>query len=218
MSGANGLTVAVHFDLICPWCFIGKRQLELARERFGQKYPEVTLETTWHPVQLLPGVPEQGLPFAEFYERRLGSPEAVAQRRRQIMQAARAVDLPLELAAIGRLPNTSRAHQLLRRVAAHDKPLYEDVLERLFVAYFQQGQDIGDARTLQALAMEVGVPMDRPGAAPGDEAGPLHGSTVPGVPHFVFNDRLSLAGAQDASLLLLAMRKAAQGTAPAERA
>ena len=111
MSGSNKLTIDIHFDLICPWCFIGKRQLALARARFAQKYPAVAVESVWHPVQLLPDVPEQGLPFAEFYERRLGSPEAVRQRQQQVALAARSVGLDLDLAAIQRMPNTARAHR-----------------------------------------------------------------------------------------------------------
>ena len=133
-------------------------------------YPEVAVESVWHPVQLLPDVPEQGLPFAEFYERRLGSPEAVRQRRQQIALAAQSVGLDLDLTRIERMPNTARAHQLLRRVAALGEPeLYEALLDRLFAAYFQRGEDIGDAATLRALAAEVGVPADRlADATPGD--------------------------------------------------
>ena len=131
------------------------------------------MESVWHPVQLLPDVPEQGLPFAEFYERRLGSPEAVRQRRQQIALAARRAGLELDLTAIQRMPNTARAHDLLRRVATLGEPaLYEALLERLFAAYFQRGEDIGDAATLRRLAAEVGVPSDRLADATPDDACP----------------------------------------------
>ena len=68
------------------------------------------------------------------------------------------------------MPNTARAHELLRRVATLGEPaMYEALLERLFAAYFQRGEDIGDAATLRALAAEVGVPADRlADATPGD--------------------------------------------------
>ena len=212
MSAGHRLAIAVHFDLICPWCLIGKRQLTLAREWFTQQHPGFVVETLWQPMQLLPDVPEQGLPFAEFYERRLGSPEAVQQRRQQVARAARNVDLDLDLTRIERMPNTARAHDLLRRVARLGKPvLYEALLERLFSAYFQRGEDIGDAATLQRLAAEVGVPLDRLAEATADDArrAPAE-AAVTGVPYFVFNARLSLSGAHDAATLLMAMRQAVQ--------
>ena len=207
MSGKNNVTIGIHFDLICPWCFIGKRHFEAARTRFAQKYPAIAVESVWHPVQLLPEVPEQGLPFAEFYERRLGSPEAVRLRRQQIEQAARRAGLELDMAAIQRMPNTTRALDLLRRVAVLGEPaLYEALLERLFAAYFQRGEDIGDAVTLRTLAAQVGVPSDRLGdATPGDARLALVDSAVPGVPHFVFDGRVSLSGAHDAAILFEAM-------------
>jgi predicted DsbA family dithiol-disulfide isomerase len=210
VSGAdNRLAIAVHFDLICPWCFIGKRQLESARLRFAQSLPGVAVDTRWHAVQLLPDLPEGGVPFAEFYEQRLGSPEAVQQRRAQVARAARGAGLELDFDAIGRMPNTARAHSLLRRVALLRKPeLYEALLERLFTAHFQRGEDIGDALVLQSLAAEVGVPLafvdEVPGAGP---PAPLE-SAIVGVPYFVFNQGISLSGAQDASVLLTAMNLA----------
>lgn len=214
MSGSARLSIAVDFDLVCPWCLIGKRQLDIARGRFAQQFPGVAVETRWHPVQLLPNVPEQGLPFAEFYERRLGSPEAVRQRGQQVAMAARRVGLALDLTAIERMPNTARAHALLRQVALLGEPaLYEALLERLFAAYFQRGEDIGDAATLRTLALDVGVPAARlPDATPGDECPAAAVPAITGVPHFVFNGHGSLSGAQDATILLLAMGQAVQAS------
>ncbi|MFC5593253.1 DsbA family oxidoreductase [Lysobacter niastensis] len=208
---SNPLTIGIHFDLICPWCLIGKRQLTLARDRFEQQRPDVAVETVWKPVQLLPDIPEQGLPFAEFYERRLGSPDAVRMRQEQVTQAARNVGLDLDLTRIERMPNTARAHRLLLRVEALGVPaLYESLLERLFAAYFQRGQDIGDASTLRALAHETGVPADLCADATPDEAWPRDVVAFNGVPYFVFNGRLSVSGAQDAATLLAAMHRAIQ--------
>jgi predicted DsbA family dithiol-disulfide isomerase len=212
VSSTNTLTIGIHFDLICPWCFIGKRQLDLARDRFARMYPEVTVQPAWYPVQLLPDVPEQGLPFDEFYERRLGSPEAVRLRRQQIAQVARSVALDLDLTGIKRMPNTARAHELLRQVATlGDTTLYETLLERLFAGYFQRGEDIGDATALRALAVEAGVPSDRlADPTQADACATQVEPPIAGVPHFVFNGGRPLRGAQDAGLLLLAMSQAAR--------
>lgn len=213
MSTANKLTIGIHFDLICPWCFIGKHQLTMARGKYALMFPTVDVETLWHPVQLLPDVPASGLPFDEFYERRLGSPEAVRRRQKQVAQAASSVGLELDLSAIKRMPNTARAHHLLRQVAAlGGLALYEALLDRLFAAYFQRGEDIGDAATLRALAADVGVPSHVVDAAQADVGNVATTAAVEGVPHFEFNGRLSLSGARDAAILLMAMSKAVQST------
>ena len=214
MSGAPTLGIETYFDLVCPWCFIGKRQLAMARERFAAQSPGIVVETTWRPVQLLPDVPAEGIPFADFYLRRLGSPEAVRARQQQVIEAARRVGLTLDLAAIRRMPNTARAHRLLGRVATLGRPaLYEALLDRLFAAYFQRGEDIGDPATLRGVAEEIGVP-----ASSIDDAtdAPLSARTaVTGVPFFVFDGRLSVSGAQDAAVLLDAMHRALGATAKA---
>jgi predicted DsbA family dithiol-disulfide isomerase len=210
MSAGNRLGISVHFDLICPWCLIGLRQLELARARFAQAAPGVAVETRWRPVTLLPELPPAGLPYAEFYERRLGSAQAVRQRREQVERAARKVGLPLDLAGIARMPNSARAHSLLRRVEALALPgLYESLLKRLFAAHFQRGEDIGDEATLRSLAAEVGVPMARLAAStPGEAAPAPPAAGIVGVPHFVFNDGISRSGAQDDEVLFTAMNLA----------
>ena len=222
MNGAESstprLTIDIHFDLICPWCFIGKRQLTAARNLLAERQPGIVVASEWHPRQLVPGLPEQGVPFAEFYERRLGSPEAVRQRQQQVVSAARHAGVDLDLARIQRMPNTARAHRLLRRVAALRQPaLYEALLDRLFVAYFQRGEDIGDAPTLWMLAAEVGVP-----AVLGDDTTPADASRSPpapaGVPHFVFNGRLSVSGAQEPVILFAAMYRAVQSAVTPESA
>ncbi|UHQ20043.1 DsbA family oxidoreductase [Lysobacter sp. KIS68-7] len=202
------LAIGIHFDLICPWCFIGKRQLAEALRRFAEQAPAIAVESVWHPMQLLPDVPEQGLPFAEFYQRRLGSADAVQQRQQQVVAAAHRVGLSLDFARIRRMPNTARAHRLLRRVESLRQPaLYDALLERLFAAYFQRGEDIGDAATLWTLAAEVGVP-----AVLRDDTTPAGASSPPGVagvPHYAFNGQVTVSGAQDPGLLLMAMHKAA---------
>lgn len=209
MSGGKRLTIGIDFDLVCPWCFIGKRNLDAARDRFAQWHPEVVVAAVWYPVQLLPDVPDQGWPFAEFYRRRLGSPEAVRQRQGQVMQAAQDAGLDIDLGRIERMPNTARAHELLRRVARLGEPgLHESLLERLFAAYFQRGEDIGDAATLRRLAAEVGVPVERIAGTVPAVAVAAAGRAIAGVPQFVFNQRMTLSGARDADTLVASMRQA----------
>lgn len=211
-SRADVLTIDVHFDLICPWCLIGKRQLAAALAELGREAPGVTVRLRWHPVQLVPEVPAGGWPFAEFYERRLGSPGAVRLRQQQVLDAARQAGADIDLSRIRVFPNTTLAHQLLATVAAGaEAERYEALLERLFAAYFVHGEDIGDAATLTAIAAETG--LDEGVLVQWREQGAARlrsavGHAVRGVPDFCVNNRIRLSGAQPPERLLAALRAA----------
>lgn len=209
------LRIDAFFDFICPWCLIGKRQLELALTELRDSHPDVTLELAWHGVQLLPHLPAQGVPFVEFYRQRLGSAEAVQARQAQVRQAAAAVGLSIDFSGINTMPNTGDAHRLLERAAELGGVAQRDtLLERLFAAYFHQGQNLGDSTTLLAIAESCGYQREAlvdclEGAHRPYEDG---GMGAKGVPYFIFNRRQAVSGAQPAEVLLQAMQQAlAQG-------
>ncbi|HEY1092936.1 MAG TPA: DsbA family oxidoreductase [Burkholderiaceae bacterium] len=204
------LTIDVWFDLICPWCLIGKRQLEQARAEFAALHPEVAVELRWHSLQLLPHLPEEGVDFRAFYRQRLGGDAAVAARQAQVREAGRPLGLDFAFERIERMPNTLSAHGLVADARAQaGAPGAEAILEALFTAYFQQGADLGDPQTLACIAEERGLQTSaqRPRLPP--EQG------ISGVPCFVFNGRHALSGAQPARQLLDAMRAATQMPAEA---
>lgn len=205
------LQVEAFFDFICPWCLIGKRQFERALAQLQATRPEVTVNVVWRGVQLLPDMPADGLPFAEFYRRRLGSEQAVRQRQAQVREAAGAAGVNIDFSAIARMPNTAEAHRLLARATELGSPAQSDaLLERLFAAYFHNGEDLGDHATLLAIAESCGF-------APADLADSLSGNASPyasgdrpisGVPYFIFEGRRALSGAQPAEVLHQAMLEA----------
>lgn len=196
-----GLAIQVHFDLICPWCFIGKRHLDAALERLAQARPEIEVDVLWVSHQLLPDVPPEGLPYQAFYEKRLGGPQAVAARRAQVQAAAGGTGIRFAFERIERMPNTGLAHRLLAEPAPTGLASPTSALiERLFQAYFVDGQDIGDAGVLRRLAA---AEPERTTAHRGwQRAAPAGRMAVPGVPLFVFNERVALSGAQPAEALL----------------
>ncbi|MCY1335287.1 DSBA-like thioredoxin domain protein [compost metagenome] len=216
------LRIEVYFDFICPWCLIGKRQLERALARLHASQPEAAVELDWGGVQLLPDVPAVGLPFAEFYRQRLGSAEAVRLRQAQVQQAAAAAGEALDLAGIRTMPNTADAHRLFERAAALGRPAQRDaLLERLFAAYFHHGEDLGDCDTLLAIAEASGFARSTvESCLLGDSSpyqGRYSGAGGLGVPYFVFDGCFALAGAQSDDVLLGAMRRALAQAGSGER-
>ena len=209
MSGR--LRVDVFFDFICPWCLIGKRQLEHAQVQFRSRHPGVQITTQWHGVQLLPQLPAQGEPFADFYRKRLGNAEAVAMRQTQVQQAAAEVGLAIDLSRIPTMPNTADAHRLFERASELGNVAQRDLLlERLFAAYFQKGEDLGCRETLLAIARSCGIDAQAVADCLLGDATPFAGSpgASGGVPSFQLDRRMTVVGAQPAVALLGAMSQA----------
>ena len=198
------LSVDVWFDLICPWCWIGKHNLDQAVHRLRETDPSLRVRTTWHSVQLIPQTPPQGWPFDAFYERRLGSREAVLARRAQVLDAARRAGAPIDYSRITVFPSTAAAHRLLAAGAAQLEPAaFDALLTHLFEGYFVRGENLGDADTLAAITAAHGVAPDGPAVQAGPDL-----SAASGVPFFVFNETFALSGAQPADVLWAAMRQA----------
>jgi len=205
------LRIDVFFDFICPWCLIGKRQLEHAQVQFRSRHPDVQITTAWHGVQLLPQIPVQGEPFADFYRKRLGNAEAVAMRQNQVQQAAGAVGLAIDLSGIETMPNTADAHRLFARVCeTGNAGQCEMLLERLFAGYFLRRENLGCRETLLAIARSCGVDTNEVLDCLKGDATPFAGSpgATSGVPSFQFDGRLTVIGAQPAQALLGAMTEA----------
>lgn len=212
------LHIRTHFDLICPWCLIGKRHLQQAIAELTARQPEVAINLEWRSHVLLADCPESGVPYQAFYEKRLGSPAAVAARRAQVQAAAQTAGLKLNFEQIEWMPNTLAAHllidQLRYRLGAGQ---LAELIDRLFAAYFIDGRNIGDAVLLRDIASEAGVspPLlaecKDTAAARQRFAADMAGAAVarvPGVPYFVFNNRLAISGAQSPAVLRAAMEQA----------
>ena len=192
------LDIQVHFDLICPWCFIGKRHLDAALTRFRQARPDVVVDVLWVAHELLPDTPPEGLPYQAFYEKRLGGSTAVATRRAQVQEAARTAGLRFAFEQIASMPNTRRAHRLLTESTSSGTA--SALIERLFAAYFIEGQDIGDPAVLDRLA--AAIPAEGRDTDHRQRVALAERTAAIGVPLFNFNDRVSVSGAQPPELLL----------------
>ncbi|GGH56356.1 hypothetical protein GCM10010975_14920 [Comamonas phosphati] len=201
------LQVDFSLDLICPWCWIGLRNLLAAREALMAKLPAQQLSIHWHAGSLLPQIPAQGLPYQAFYEARLGGPRAVEARRAQVHAAAEAAGLQLNHAAIQTFPNT----RLVCALANYAQTLLDGetmirFVESIFAAYFVQGRDIGSVMVLQQLAQSAALDWNPSSFDTLQYQSAL--GNAGGVPHMVFNQRLQVTGAAPPSALLCAMEHA----------
>ncbi|MBB2926423.1 DsbA family oxidoreductase [Paraburkholderia silvatlantica] len=198
------LTVDAFFDFICPWCLIGKRNLDAALARFARSRPDVRVRVQWRSHQLLPWTPLEGMPYQAFYRDRLGSAEAVAARRAQVQRAGRDAGVEFAFERIAVLPNTAAAHDLVTfAVSCGAREQSAALIDRVLNAYFMEGQNIGDYAVLERLGLECGLerePLAAHIAASKRLAEPTGRRTayadpqVSGVPYFVFNTDYSLSG------------------------
>lgn len=206
------LTIDVYFDFICPWCLIGKRHIDAALAQWQNENPKLIAEINWHGVQLLPELPTAGVPFDEFYLRRLGSALAVQKRQQQVQQAAASTGITIDFSMIKTMPNTAAAHRLFSQAAALGGTSRRDtLLKQLFTAYFHRGENLGSPEVLLAIAEECGYnlsefPCDLLRDA--SSFSPTSTQHVPNsVPYFEINNQLGLSGAQPGSVLLDAFRR-----------
>lgn len=138
-------------DPICPWCYIGKANLDNALADH-QDHP-FTIE--WHPFQLNPDMPPTGMDRREYLEKKFGGKNQAIQVYSKIEQSASAIGLPIDFAAMERTPNTIDAHRLIHWAGLEDKQ--QLMVDALFNAYFCMGLDIGDHNVLCDVAEVIGL-------------------------------------------------------------
>src|SRR5689334_11442099 len=149
-----GLRIDIVSDAICPWCYIGKRQLERALSILGQE--GLRFSVHWNPFQLNPDMPKEGCDRAAYRARKFGSAEQAAALDRRVTEAAAAVGLAFRTDLMTRTPNTIAAHRLIWFAGQHGGQ--DAAMEAVFKAYFVQCRDIGDAAVLADCAAEAGLP------------------------------------------------------------
>jgi predicted DsbA family dithiol-disulfide isomerase len=139
-------------DAICPWCWIGKRQLDTALTTLRQA--GLRFSVHWRPFQLNPDMPAEGVERSAYRAAKFGSLERSRELDAQVAEAGRAVGLDFRHDRMQRTPNTVRAHRLIRFA---EGPLQHALVEALFRAYFHEGQDVGDTAVLAEVAAGVGL-------------------------------------------------------------
>ncbi|BAI72790.1 oxidoreductase [Azospirillum sp. B510] len=192
-------------DLICPWCYIGKRRLDRA---LAQR-PSLRPELRWQPFQLNPDMPHGGMARDDYLAAKFGGAERARQIHRVVEDTAARDGLPLALDRIRRTPNSFDAHRLVR--IAGRLGLGNAMADRLFAAYFVEGEDIGDPDALATLAAGLGMDFTetrRQLASDAESAAVFAADTLArqmglqAVPCYIFNRRYALSGAQEPASFL----------------
>ena len=215
MQGA--VVVDVVSDVVCPWCYIGKRRLEAAIAQLREAEPDLPFEVRWHPFQLNPDLPAQGVDRKAYLEAKFGGPERAKQIYERVTAAGRSVGIPFDFDAIERQPNTLDAHRLVGWAQSRNEGDAEALVEGLFRANFLEGRYVGSADELLALAEEAGfdaadarafLESDALKDVVADSDRRAREMGIGGVPFFIFDGKTALSGAQEPSAIVAAIRQA----------
>jgi predicted DsbA family dithiol-disulfide isomerase len=208
----------VFIDVICPWCYVGKRRMERALAMIDAN---ARIHVSWLPFELNPDMPKEGMERREYRMRKFGSWERSQAMDAQLAALGTQEGLEFRYDAIARTPNTFAAHRLIA-LARHN--VGQDVIvEALFRAYFGEGRDIGNSDVLADIAASVGMDRTNVAAFLKSEEGAAevrynenaaHSAGISGVPAFILDGRPLLVGAHPPEIIASALRNAL-GLAPA---
>jgi predicted DsbA family dithiol-disulfide isomerase len=208
---AHSLVVDVTSDLICPWCFVAKRRLEKASLILGK-----TLQIRWHPFQLNAEMPIEGLDRRLYRSAKFGNWEQSQRLDAQVSAAGAEVGIKFRHDLMKRTPNTFRGHVLLAAALKEDLQRQNLLAERLFQAYFLNGEDVGDPGTLLSIAREFAVTaiarledLDNPALVSEVKTAERKAAAadIRGVPQISFQGRVLANGAEKEKLLADSIRQ-----------
>ena len=199
------MKVEIYSDVVCPWCYIGKKRLEKALDLLKD---EVEVEIRWLPFQLNPDLPSEGIPRAEYRKAKFGSLERSKQLDARVAAEGRGEGIDFAFERMERQPNTTQAHRLI--ALAQEEGRGNEVVNALFTAHFEQGKYIGDPKVLAEIAAQCGV-QGWPGKAAdvSRQEEEVRGMGISAVPTFIFERKSGIAGAHPPEALAEAMRRAA---------
>src|ERR1700731_1669939 len=227
MSTPKPLQIDIVSDVVCPWCYIGKRRIENALALA----PEVPVEVHWRPFFLNPWVPREGIDRDTYLETKFGSVEAYKGIAGRVVAAAGEEGLSYRPDLVKRQPNTIDCHRLIHWAEAKGKAA--EMKQRLMELYFRDGGDLTDTNVLVQAAADCGLDADDVRRRLGTDEDVALISTqaqeaadkgISGVPTYVFAQKYAVSGAQPADQLARAIRQgsaevnaqaAGQGETPA---
>jgi predicted DsbA family dithiol-disulfide isomerase len=205
-------TIEVYSDVVCPWCYVGKRRLERALDQLNGV---VQTRITWRPFQLNPTMPKDGMDRATYLEAKFGSLDAFRQLEEHVLAAGEAERIPFAFEKVARASNTFLAHRLIWYAGQQGRQ--DAVVESLFRGYFTEGADIGSVSVLGQLAGRAGLAAAAVELFLQSEEGTTevkaeeaagHRLGIRGVPYFVLNQDSGISGAQPVDVFVSAIERA----------
>ncbi len=209
-----GLHIEIIADLICPFCYLGKRRLEEALQAY-----EGPRDVSWYPYQLNPDMPADGMPLDDYLASRFGNPASIEPVLDGLAAAGRDTGIDFRFDKLARVPNTIAAHQLMQ-LAGTEGGDQSRLAEALMQAYFEFGKDIGDWDVLTEIALGQGMQADtvrntftddRSRNAVRTREAQVKASGMNGVPGYLLNRRLLIVGAQPTDVMINAFDRATFG-------
>lgn len=207
------ISVDIVSDVMCPWCYIGKRRFETA----VAQTPEIDVDVRWRPFQLDATIPPEGIDRQTYLSTKFGSKERASEIYQAVRDAGEMEQIPFAFDKIERSPNTLDAHRLIRWAVTPG--VQDEIVERLFQLYFVEGANIGDHDVLLGAAKDVGLDPEiiqdllaseadrdlvRNEVALAQQLG------ISGVPCFVVGNRYAVMGAEQPEVIVAALQRANQ--------
>jgi predicted DsbA family dithiol-disulfide isomerase len=211
-STQNPVRIDVVSDVVCPWCFIGKRRLEQAIAL----NPDIPVEVHYHPFFLNDWIPAEGISREQYLTTKFGSPERYKDIAQRVSAAAAQDGLVYAIDKVSRQPNTTDSHRLIHWAALQGKA--PEMKQRLMELYFSEGADLSDNAVLVKAAADVGLDADAVAkkldsnedldiVSQRVEAAKSAG--IQGVPFFIVDNAFALSGAQEPDQLAAVIQRAA---------
>lgn len=207
MNGRT-LQIEVYSDVICPWCYVGRRRLERALQQLDGG---LKAEIHWRPFQLNPTMPQQGMDRRVYLETKFGSLRVFEEMEQHLLEAGKTEQIPFAFGKIVRTPNTFQAHRLIWY--AGQQGHQDAIVNELFKGYFEEGFDIGSASVLTELADRAGLKAaaflesDDGCAEVKAEEVVGHKLGIRAVPYFVLDNAYGISGAQPVEVFVAAIEK-----------
>jgi predicted DsbA family dithiol-disulfide isomerase len=204
------IQIDIYSDIVCPWCYVGKRRLERALTSVGRN-----VHVTWRPFQLNPTMPLDGMDRTAYLKAKFGSLEAFGRMEEQLLAAGADEQISFAFEKIQRTPNTVAAHRFVWYAAQQGKQ--DAAVESLFRGYFTEGADVGSMPVLSQLACRAGLGAAAVESFLHSEEGAAEVKAeeavgrrlgIRGVPYFVINGAVAISGAQPPDIFVSAIQQA----------
>ena len=204
----NNVSIDIFSDVVCPWCYIGKRNLEKALKIIESNRDDLNISVNWRAFQLNPALPMGGVSRQEYTASKFGGKENAKAIYDRVRLAAKQVGLTLHFDDITVQPNSTKMHELI--YASKKTALTDDLIEALFKAFFIDGRDLSRKENIRQIARDVGmsdevihdaVENDNYAGQVSEDLKESQRLGISGVPFYVINAEIGLSGAQPPEII-----------------